>query len=336
MNNQSETLVPIRAVVAQLQQLYPDLTQSSLRFLEREGLVEPARTSGGHRLYSHADIQRVRQIKQWQAHRLSLAEIRDRLSSGDRTRSTSDLSAAVFELYLNGRIQDAQAMILAAADVGNLALAIIFRDVITPVLIEVGRRWENEELQVSLEKEISEANRDVIGELSFRHRSPEMHGPSVVAAAVQGELHDLGLRMVSGVLGAAGFQVVYLGANVAPEYVAEAVVRHSADAVLLSAGSVEHLAAVALTRATLDTVSPSASAAPLIVGGAAVFGNDALILESGAIPMEVSDFEMLPTAIGAVISQHSRASVSGTPAMLRLPSQYAVSLADVERGTESG
>lgn len=334
--NQLEKLVPIRTVVAQLQQLHPDITQSSLRFLEREGLVEPARTPGGHRLYSQADIQRVRQIKEWQAHRLSLAEIRVRLEAGERTQSTDVLSAAVFDLFLSGRTREAQTLILAAADSGNLELAAIFGDVISPILVEVGRRWECEELPVSLEKEISEANRDVIGELSIRYRSPERHGPSVVAAAVQGELHDLGLRMVTGVLEAAGFQVVYLGANVAPEYVAEAVVRHSAHAVLLSAGRVEFLSAVAGTRVTLDAVSTVAGAIPLIVGGAAVLGNDAMILESGAIPMSTVDFEILPTVIGAIISEHSRASAGSAPAMLRFPAQDAVSLAGVERGSESG
>ena len=67
--------ISIGRIVELLAADYPDVTQSSLRFLEREGLLSPARTPGGHRLYTQADVQRVRQIKEWQAQRLSLEEI---------------------------------------------------------------------------------------------------------------------------------------------------------------------------------------------------------------------------------------------------------------------
>jgi len=42
------------------------LTVSSLRFLEKEGLVTPERTAGGHRRYTQADVERVRFIKEMQ------------------------------------------------------------------------------------------------------------------------------------------------------------------------------------------------------------------------------------------------------------------------------
>ena len=72
-------LLPIGQVVARLQAEYPDVSHSSLRFLEREGLVTPHRTPGGHRLFTPQDVDRVRAIKRWQEQRLSLGEIRDRL-----------------------------------------------------------------------------------------------------------------------------------------------------------------------------------------------------------------------------------------------------------------
>jgi MerR family transcriptional regulator/heat shock protein HspR len=37
--------------------------QQSLRYYERAGLVEPRRTSGGIRMYSNSDIQRIRQAQ---------------------------------------------------------------------------------------------------------------------------------------------------------------------------------------------------------------------------------------------------------------------------------
>ena len=35
----------------------------TLRYYEREGLIEPARSTGNIRLYSHRDIERLRRIK---------------------------------------------------------------------------------------------------------------------------------------------------------------------------------------------------------------------------------------------------------------------------------
>ena len=56
----------IGEAVATLRLRYPSVTHSSLRFLEREGLVKSSRTGGGHRLYAPADLERVLLIKGWQ------------------------------------------------------------------------------------------------------------------------------------------------------------------------------------------------------------------------------------------------------------------------------
>ncbi|RHW27153.1 MerR family transcriptional regulator [Nocardioides immobilis] len=48
----------------------------NLRVYERRGLVEPARTPGGSRLYSRADIERLHRIRDLLADGLNLAGIR--------------------------------------------------------------------------------------------------------------------------------------------------------------------------------------------------------------------------------------------------------------------
>ena len=49
----------ISETLSQLQAEFPDLTLSSLRFLEREGMLQPQRTQGGHRLFNDEDIARI-------------------------------------------------------------------------------------------------------------------------------------------------------------------------------------------------------------------------------------------------------------------------------------
>lgn len=61
------------------------VTPDALRYYERLGLLPRARrTSSGYRVYGPAVLDRVRFIKQAQAHGLTLAEIRELLAFGDR------------------------------------------------------------------------------------------------------------------------------------------------------------------------------------------------------------------------------------------------------------
>ncbi|MHB0967833.1 MAG: MerR family transcriptional regulator [Bellilinea sp.] len=68
-------LYTIGQIVERLQSEFPDLSPSSLRFLEKEGLLSPQRTPGGHRLYSDEDVTRVRLIKRFQSQRYYPLEI---------------------------------------------------------------------------------------------------------------------------------------------------------------------------------------------------------------------------------------------------------------------
>lgn len=73
----------IGKVVKRLQQRYPDLSVSKVRYLEEEGLLTPARTPGGYRLYSQHDINRLETILHLQKSRfLPLQVIREELERG--------------------------------------------------------------------------------------------------------------------------------------------------------------------------------------------------------------------------------------------------------------
>jgi DNA-binding transcriptional MerR regulator len=74
-----EEYYTISQVAEMLDSEFPDLTISSLRFLEREGLVRPERTAGGHRRYTQADVERVRFIKEMQRRFFPLNLIREML-----------------------------------------------------------------------------------------------------------------------------------------------------------------------------------------------------------------------------------------------------------------
>jgi DNA-binding transcriptional MerR regulator len=73
----------IGAVCKALEQEFPDISISKIRYLEDQKLVAPRRTPGGYRLYSGGDVQRLRTILRLQRDEfLPLRVIRQELASG--------------------------------------------------------------------------------------------------------------------------------------------------------------------------------------------------------------------------------------------------------------
>ena len=92
----------IDKVVKRLQQRYPDLSVSKVRYLEDEGLINPSRTPGGYRLYSQHDINRLETILRLQKTRfLPLQVIKEELEKGESgilgTASTAGLPTGLLQ-----------------------------------------------------------------------------------------------------------------------------------------------------------------------------------------------------------------------------------------------
>jgi DNA-binding transcriptional MerR regulator len=75
--------VTIGTVCKALQQEFPDISISKIRYLEDQKLLAPRRTQGGYRLYTQNDIQRLRTILRLQRDEfLPLRVIRQELAGG--------------------------------------------------------------------------------------------------------------------------------------------------------------------------------------------------------------------------------------------------------------
>jgi DNA-binding transcriptional MerR regulator len=73
----------IGEVLALLQEEFPDVTISKIRFLEKEGLIDPERTPSGYRKFYDDDVACLRWIlRQQRENYLPLKVIRERISSG--------------------------------------------------------------------------------------------------------------------------------------------------------------------------------------------------------------------------------------------------------------
>lgn len=92
-------LVSIGELLKSLNDEFPDLTISKIRFLETEGLLYPERTPSGYRKYSKTDEQRLRFILRLQMERyLPLKVIKEKLKDIESGKiKASDLSAGYMD-----------------------------------------------------------------------------------------------------------------------------------------------------------------------------------------------------------------------------------------------
>ncbi len=83
----------IGEVLSLLQDEFPEITISKIRFLESQGLIEPERTPSGYRRFYQSDFDLLQWILvQQRDHYLPLKVIRDRIQSGDTEQGLLDFS----------------------------------------------------------------------------------------------------------------------------------------------------------------------------------------------------------------------------------------------------
>jgi corrinoid protein of di/trimethylamine methyltransferase len=136
----------------------------------------------------------------------------------------------LYDAILNGDVKTAVAVTKEALAEGVSALELVQKYVV-PAMAEVGKRFDCEEYFVP---ELLLAQRAMKGSLALIPPLAESAG-RVVIGTVKGDLHDIGKNLVSAMLEGGGFEVIDLGADVAPEKFVNAVKERGAKIVALSA-----------------------------------------------------------------------------------------------------
>ena len=141
----------------------------------------------------------------------------------------------LYDAILTGNAKAAVAATRQALDKGEPALELVNREMV-PAMDEVGRLYECEEYFVP---ELLLAARAMKGALELLRPllvgSGAQPAGRVAIGTVKGDLHDIGKNIVAAMLEGAGFEVIDLGADVAPEKFVDAVRTRNANLVCLSA-----------------------------------------------------------------------------------------------------
>lgn len=228
---EAAALVTIGDAVDLLSEEFPNVSVSSLRFLEREGLITPQRKPGGHRVYGTEELERIRQIKRWQAMRIPLREIRERLERATEPDRLDHVVTEMTSCILSGFIWPALGILKDLHDTG-MPLLTILNDVLTPVLRNLGDDKGNHLIPVDVQLELDEYLITFLSGISSP--DPTSGTPVIVAACPPWERHDMPLRMLSALLTERGARVHFIGAQVDGEFVQDAMARVNPDRILIS------------------------------------------------------------------------------------------------------
>jgi DNA-binding transcriptional MerR regulator len=284
------------------------VTQDVLRAWERRyGLLEPVRSSGGFRLYTTADEQRVRRMQSHLARGLAAAEAaRAALAEeGDRTVVVSpepapaerpghtpsepdQASPPATDRGLARLAADLRRALDAFDEPGaeavldrlfaDFSVETALRDVLLPYLHELGARWAVNEIGAATEHFASHVLRARL--LGLARGWGQGRGPCAVLACPPGEQHDLPLIAFGIVLHRNGWRIVYLGADTPLADLGRTVEETRPEIVVLAAVDVDRfqhslpdLTALA-RRAPLRLAGVGATAAVAAAAGAVVLAED--------------------------------------------------------------
>lgn len=272
-------LVPIRTIAA-----LTGVNAMTLRTWERRyGLIEPQRTSTGHRLYTQEHVDAIRRVLALVERGVPISRVRDILEADPKTAGRGDPTWLRYRRAMLSGITrfDERAVDRVYDDALSLySVAAVTRRLVLPLLDDLGKRWQHIDGAIAEEHFFSTYLRSKLG-ARLQHRIRYADGPRLIAACLPGEHHEIGLLLFA--LGAheAGFHTLLLGANTPLSEVAHVHRQVGASAIVL-VSAIDPPAQVLADELPrfVRTVK-----IPAYVGGATSERHTRAIVAAGALPL---------------------------------------------------
>ena len=210
-----------------------------LRAWERRyALMSPMRSEGGLRLYSNADVERVKAMQRHLATGLAAAEAA-RLAASETT-DASDITARALDpaearadlAAALDRFDEARAHAILDRLLAQATIDTLVGEIVTPYLQELGERWRTGSASVAQEHFASGVLRGRL--LGLGRGWGQGVGPLALLACLPGEQHDLGLIAFGLLLRARGWRIVYLGTDTPLDTIEELGAELDSDLIVLT------------------------------------------------------------------------------------------------------
>ena len=151
----TERLHSIGEVINLLKGEFPDLSVSKVRFLEGRGLINPARSQSGYRMFSDDDVRRLQYVlREQRDHFLPLKVIKSKLSAWERGEEAPAVpqSGPPPETYFasSGVSMTAQELARSSGLSMSQIDALVDQTVLEPVDLPDGRRvFQDDDLTIA-------------------------------------------------------------------------------------------------------------------------------------------------------------------------------------------
>ena len=260
----------------------------TLRAWERRyGLIMPTRTPKGHRIYSQNDIELINRIVNLLDRGISIGQASHSLGKNvSETAANREPQASPWLPYQERAIDAVVRFDEIHLDtIYNQALALYPIDIVTerllvPVLVTLGKRWENTEGSIAEEHFFGAFMRNKLG-ARFHHRQKKTSGRKLLVCCLPGEHHEIGVMLFSLAAHDHGYRIVYLGPNMPLQELATTARRAGCDAIVLS-GSITPQDT--LLKRELPVLVNKADC-PVFMGGTSSVRCSAAIEQAGAMPL---------------------------------------------------
>ena len=157
--------------------------------------------------------------------------------------SWSTLTAEILHALLNCHRAKAMALVDSEVEAGA-TIPELYLEVFQPMLREVGRLWQINQLSVAQEHYCTAAVQLMMGRLSPKIFGTKRTGKTMVAACVGNELHEIGLHMVTDFFEIDGWDSHFLSSNIPTKDLLSMLSKTKPAVLCLSATITSHLAMV--------------------------------------------------------------------------------------------
>lgn len=192
----------------------------------------------------------------------------------------SSLSRKYLDLLLDGRRVDAIQTITARVEAG-LPVGMVYVDVLQPVMYEVGRLWQTDEIDIATEHFVTAVTQLLMARLFPHALATPRVARSMVGCCLGSELHELGMRMVCDFFEFEGWDTYFLGVLTPAQSLIKVVQSRRPDLVCLSATMAFGLPKI---RDLIRELRNAAEGSPprIMVGGLPFLINPGLCTSVGA------------------------------------------------------
>lgn len=158
----------------------------------------------------------------------------------DSAAPQAGLARTYLEALLRGERRVASQLILDHVEAG-LPIRDVYLHIFQPCQRELGRLWQLNRISVAQEHYCTAATQLVMSLLYPRLFATPKHGRRLVATCVGGELHEIGMRILTDFFELDGWDTFYLGANTPAGDVVKSVAQRGADLLAVSVTMTFHL-----------------------------------------------------------------------------------------------